>query len=61
MQMFDDEVLAVEEAVYCANKENIPYVIINVSKECMGVKPYSEDIKNGDIIEIIHPTMNRAR
>lgn len=59
MQMFDDEVLAVEEAVYCANKENTPYVIINVSKEFMGVKPYSEGMK-GDIIETIHPT-NKAR
>lgn len=53
--LFDEAEDAVEEAVFSADQENIPYAIINYFGK-LGVCPYKAVRSNDTVLELVNKT-----
>ena len=55
MQTFDDAILALDEAQWCAEAEGQAYTLVDLGEEKIGVSPLRE-VRGSDvrILEVVH-------
>ena len=53
MQIFDDVILALEEAEWCRNQEGKSYALVDLGNEVIGVEAYEELTEDDKVLEVV--------